>query len=69
MAGEADPVAPRNLLILSVLSHGPQHGYGIVREVEDRADSGVRLDPANLYRALRRMRTLAVREPDPASAR
>jgi DNA-binding PadR family transcriptional regulator len=27
-----------------------------VRAVEDRSDSGVYLDPANLYRALRRMR-------------
>jgi DNA-binding PadR family transcriptional regulator len=56
MAAEAEPVAPRDLLILSVLFHGPQHGYGIVREVEVRSESGVRLDPANLYRALRRMR-------------
>jgi DNA-binding PadR family transcriptional regulator len=51
---EPPPLAPRDLLVLSVLAAGPLHGYGIVRAVEDR--SAVLLDPANLYRALRRMR-------------
>jgi DNA-binding PadR family transcriptional regulator len=49
------PLAPRDLLILSVLSGGPLHGYGIIRSVEERSESGVLLDPANLYRVLRRM--------------
>jgi DNA-binding PadR family transcriptional regulator len=56
MPPEAVPLAPRDLLILSVLANGPLHGYGIVRAVEERSDSGLHLDPANLYRALRRMR-------------
>ena len=50
------PLAPRDLLILSVLAEAPLHGYGIIKAVEERSDSGVLLDPANLYRALRRMR-------------
>ncbi len=50
------PLAPRDLLILSVLSDAPLHGYGIIKAVEARSESGVLLDPANLYRALRRMR-------------
>lgn len=50
------PLAPRDLLILAVLDDGPRHGYGIVKAVEDRSAAGVLLDPANLYRALRRMR-------------
>ncbi len=50
------PLAPRDLLILSVLAEGPLHGYGIIKAVEDRSEAGVFLDPANLYRALRRMR-------------
>ena len=45
---------PGALLILSALAAGPLHGYGIVRAVEERSD--VLLDPANLYRSLRRMR-------------
>jgi DNA-binding PadR family transcriptional regulator len=50
------PLAPRDLLILSVLSAGPLHGYGVVRAAAERSDSGVQLDPANLYRVLRRMK-------------
>lgn len=50
------PLAPRDLLILAVLAERPLHGYGIIKAVEDRSTDGVLLDPANLYRALRRMR-------------
>jgi DNA-binding PadR family transcriptional regulator len=50
------PLAPRDLLILTVLAGGPLHGYGLVKAVEERSRSGVLLDPANLYRTLRRMR-------------
>lgn len=52
------PLAPRDLLILAVLAEGPAHGYGLIKEVEERSESGVLLDPANLYRVLRRMREL-----------
>ena len=52
------PLAPRDLLILVVLAEGPSHGYGLIKEVEHRSESGVLLDPANLYRVLRRMREL-----------
>jgi len=55
-APQPTALAPRDLLILSVLSTGPLHGYGIVRAVEDRSESGLPLDPANLHRVLRRMR-------------
>ena len=50
------PLAPRDLLILAVLGEGPLHGYGIIKAVEVRSRAGVLLDPANLYRVLRRMR-------------
>ena len=52
------PLAPRDLLVLAVLAEGPLHGYGIIKAVEERSSSGVLLDPANLYRVLRRMRAL-----------
>jgi len=52
------PLAPRDLLILAVLAEGPHHGYGIIKAVEARSESGVLMDPANLYRVLRRMRRL-----------
>ena len=49
------PLAPRDLLILAVLADGPIHGYGIIKAVEERSSQDVLLDPANLYRCLRRM--------------
>ncbi|MEZ4415341.1 MAG: helix-turn-helix transcriptional regulator [Gemmatimonadota bacterium] len=49
------PLNPRDLMILAVLAEQPLHGYGIIKAVEARSRSGVQLDPANLYRALRRM--------------
>lgn len=52
------PLAPRDLLILAVLAEGPSHGYGLIKSVEERSEAGVLLDPANLYRVLRRMRNL-----------
>ncbi|MEO5798915.1 MAG: PadR family transcriptional regulator [Gemmatimonadales bacterium] len=48
-------LAPRDLLILAVLADGPSHGYGIIKSVEERSGHDVLLDPANLYRCLRRM--------------
>src|SRR5918992_5419033 len=48
-------LAPRDLLILAVLADGPSHGYGIIKAVEERSEDDVLLDPANLYRCLRRM--------------
>ena len=49
------PLAPRDFLVLAVLADGPQHGYGIIKAVEERSSHDVLLDPANLYRSLRRM--------------
>ena len=57
-AEEHLPLAPRDLLILAVLSEAPLHGYGLIKAVEARSRSGVFLDPANLYRVLRRMSKL-----------
>jgi DNA-binding PadR family transcriptional regulator len=53
------PLAPRDFLILFALSEGERHGYSIVKEAEDHSGS-VYLDPANLYRSLRRMRRLGL---------
>ena len=59
------PLNPRDYLILFTLVSEDRHGYGIVKRVE--ADSGgqVSLDPANLYRAIKRLiRTGLVEEAD-----
>jgi DNA-binding PadR family transcriptional regulator len=61
------PLAPRDLLILAVLAEGPLQGYGLIKAVESRSRAGVLLDPANLYRVLRRMRGLGwIRETEGA---
>ena len=49
------PLAPRDLLILAALIDGELHGYGLIKAVEERSSGEVELDPANLYRVLRRM--------------
>jgi len=49
------PVNPRDFLILLALAEGEAHGYGILKEVEEDTGGGVQLDPANLYRTLKRM--------------
>ncbi|MGH7576482.1 MAG: PadR family transcriptional regulator [Longimicrobiales bacterium] len=53
---EHEPLAPRDLMILAVLAEGRQHGYGIIKAVEERSRGKLLLDPANLYRVLRRIR-------------
>jgi DNA-binding PadR family transcriptional regulator len=50
------PLNPRDFLILfSLAAAGEQHGYGIVKAVERQSDGAVRLDPANLYRSIKRL--------------
>ena len=57
-------------MILAVLAEGPLHGYGMIKAVDARASAGVQLDPANLYRALRRLRALGwIDEADGADER
>ena len=49
------PLAPRDLLILAALVDDELHGYGLIKAVAERSQGKVELDPANLYRVLRRM--------------
>ena len=49
------PLAPRDLYILAALIESELHGYGLIKSVEERSRGEVELDPANLYRVLRRM--------------
>lgn len=59
------PLTPKDYLILFVLESGERHGYGIVKQVEKESGGQVRLDPANLYRSIRRLvRDRLVREAD-----
>ncbi len=43
------------LLILTALSRGPHHGFGIARWLEATSDDELRLEEGSLYPALHRM--------------
>jgi len=49
------PLHPKDFQILFALVDEPCHGYGIVREIERASRGRVRIDPANLYRSIKRM--------------
>lgn len=53
--GSHIPLNPRDYLVLFALTDGVRHGYGLVKEIEAQSDGRVRIDPANLYRTLKRM--------------
>lgn len=64
------PLTPRDYLILFALLDEERHGYGLVKDVASLSDGAVRIDPANLYRSLQRMRKQgwveeSSRRPDP----
>lgn len=64
------PLHPRDFHILLTLLDGDCHGYGMVKAIEQRTEGELRLDPANLYRALQRLTAAGlVRDaPPPAEA-
>jgi DNA-binding PadR family transcriptional regulator len=49
------PLASDVLLILLALASRPMHGYGIIRDVEERSDGEVQLQTGALYRTLHRL--------------
>jgi len=44
-----------DLLVLSILSRGPHHGYGIASDIEAISDAILRVEEGSLYPALHRM--------------
>lgn len=49
------PLKPVDFLILLALAEGEQHGYALARELAERTDGVVRLEPGNLYRVIKRL--------------
>ena len=49
------PLRPRDYLILFSLVKGARHGYAIIRQVDEDTGGTVRIDPANLYRSVKRL--------------
>src|SRR5215831_5471554 len=44
-----------DLLILKTLTHGPQHGYGIVVHIQQVSKDALRVEEGSLYPALHRI--------------
>ncbi len=57
------PLKAVDFHILWVLSDGDLHGYGLVKEIEERSDGHVALEPGNLYRYIRRLVDEGLLEP------
>ena len=49
------PLRPVDLQLLLALSATEQHGYALVRAIEEGTNGLVKLDPANLYRVIKRL--------------
>jgi DNA-binding PadR family transcriptional regulator len=58
------PLREPTFLILTALAAGPQHGYGIVADVQEISAGRVRLQAGTLYGVLDRLRTEGLIEVD-----
>jgi PadR family transcriptional regulator PadR len=47
------PLKPMELLVLTVLSAGSRHGYGIRQDILDHTEGKVAVEAGNLYRHIR----------------
>ncbi len=48
-------VGSAKLLILSVLSRGPLHGYGVIKEIRDRSEGCCTITSGTIYPVLREL--------------
>ena len=65
------PLSPAVLNILPALADEERHGYGIMREVQERTEGRTRMGPGTLYGSIKRMLADGLIEeseerPDPA---
>ncbi|MDB4877769.1 MAG: transcriptional regulator PadR family protein [Gemmatimonadetes bacterium] len=51
------PLKPVELLVLTMLSAGERHGYGIRQDIIDHTRGAIALEAGNLYRTIRRLET------------
>ena len=49
------PLTPFAFQVLLAISDAPRHGYGIIREVEERTDGLIKLRTGTLYTLLQRL--------------
>ncbi|MCK5651777.1 MAG: helix-turn-helix transcriptional regulator [Gemmatimonadetes bacterium] len=62
------PLSRVDFLVLLVLTDGERHGYGIVKEIEDRTEGKVQPLPGNLYAVMRRLMESGLVERAPNEA-
>jgi DNA-binding PadR family transcriptional regulator len=58
------PLHEPTFLLLTALADGPQHGYGIMADIERLSGGQVKLRAGTLYTALDRVVTEGLAEPD-----
>jgi len=49
------PLKPIELLVLTMLSAGARHGYGIRQDIIEHTEGAIALEAGNLYRTIRRL--------------
>jgi DNA-binding PadR family transcriptional regulator len=49
------PLSAKDYHVLMVLLDEESHGYGMVKDIEERTDGRIRLEAATLYRVIRRL--------------
>jgi DNA-binding PadR family transcriptional regulator len=49
------PLKPVELLVLTMLSGGERHGYGIRQDIIEQTHGAIELEAGNLYRTIRRL--------------
>src|ERR1043165_9807094 len=47
------PLTPSELLVMTMLSAGERHGYGLRQDIAAHTDGRVRIEAGNLYRTIR----------------
>jgi len=51
------PLKPIELLVLTMLSAGERHGYGLRQDIVEHTEGRVTLEAGNLYRHIRQLQT------------
>src|SRR5262249_18360543 len=63
------PLKPIELLILTMLSAGERHGYGLRQDIVDHTEGRIALEAGNLYRHIRKLESDGlVTETEPRAA-
>ena len=66
---EVLPLTSLTYHVLLALADRDRHGYGIIKDVEQRTGESMQIETGALYHAIRRMRAEELIEPAPAEER